>query len=281
MTSKFKKILTNAIDVISKSNHLDLMDIVQKRLSIMQYNNSYVSGEKFFVSNIITKLIDLDRESTIVDVGANEGDYTKLISEALPNCQIYCLEPNPPTADRLSHRFAECKHIHIYRFGAGEHEGELILYDYAGGNGSQHASLYQEVFIEQHRASSICQTTVPLLSLDDFCKKQQIYYIDLLKVDTEGNELSALKGASTMIGASKIGIIHFEFNEMNVISRVFFRDFYQLLKGYNFFRMRKDGLIPLYDYHPRHEIFQYQNIVAISREICPKLPARFVLSTAW
>jgi len=55
---------------------------------------------------------------------------------------------------------------------------------------------------------------------------------------------------------------------MNVYSRVFFRDFYELLVNYNFFRMLPDGLIFLGKYNPIfQEIFAYQNIVAIRKDL--------------
>jgi hypothetical protein len=34
-----------------------------------------------------------------------------------------------------------------------------------------------------------------------------------------------------------IEIIHFEFNEMNIFSRTFFKDFYDLLEDYQLFRV--------------------------------------------
>lgn len=61
-------------------------------------------------------------------------------------------------------------------------------------------------------------------------------------------------------------MIHFEFNETNIISHVFFRDFWQQLPGYDFYRMLPSGLIHLKRYSPLLcEIFAYQNIVAIRK----------------
>jgi len=43
---------------------------------------------------------------------------------------------------------------------------------------------------------------------------------------------------------------------MNVMSRVFFKDFYAALPGFSFFRMTTDGLAPMGPYQPRtHELF--------------------------
>jgi hypothetical protein len=51
---------------------------------------------------------------------------------------------------------------------------------------------------------------------------------------------------------------------MNVISRVFLRDFYKLIPQYAFFRLDEGRLIPLGEYSTRNEIFQFHNIVAFN-----------------
>ena len=49
---------------------------------------------------------------------------------------------------------------------------------------------------------------------------------------------------------------------MNVISRRFFKDFWDFLPEYDFFRLLPEGVLPLVQYVPSHcEIFAYQNIV--------------------
>ena len=91
-------------------------------------------------------------------------------------------------------------------------------------------------------------------------------HIDLLKIDTEGFELEVLLGASEMLTEKKITIIQFEFNEVNIVQRRFLKDFYNLLPKYDFYRLDEQRLIPLGSWEPKHEIFMFQNIVAIRRE---------------
>ena len=52
---------------------------------------------------------------------------------------------------------------------------------------------------------------------------------------------------------------------MNVWSRVFLKDFYDNLKEYKLFRIKKGELIPLKEYNTINEIFKYQNILAIKK----------------
>lgn len=89
----------------------------------------------------------------------------------------------------------------------------------------------------------------------------------MIKIDAEGHELKVLAGARRSIARGMIEAIHFEFNAMNITSRVFFRDFYDLLPGYRFYRMLPGGLAPLGDYDPvTCEILAYQNIVALRQD---------------
>ena len=62
--------------------------------------------------------------------------------------------------------------------------------------------------------------------------------------------------------------IQFEFNEMNIESRVFMKDFFNILPEYDFFRLLPDGYIPLGNINTYRnpltlELFAMQNIVAI------------------
>ena len=51
---------------------------------------------------------------------------------------------------------------------------------------------------------------------------------------------------------------------MNIFSRTFMRDFYQILPRHRMFRIVQDGLVPLGPYKPvTCEMFGIQNIVAV------------------
>jgi polynucleotide 5'-kinase involved in rRNA processing len=96
---------------------------------------------------------------------------------------------------------------------------------------------------------------VEIVTIDEVIEKEKIVRIDFLKIDTEGHELAVLEGASNALKAGIIRCIQFEFNEMNVVSRTFFKDFKNILKDFN-------GMLPLGDQPVITEIFAFQNIVA-------------------
>ena len=104
---------------------------------------------------------------------------------------------------------------------------------------------------------------VTIKKIDDYLAENQISYIDLLKLDIEGNELQALKGAEDSLKNGKIKAIQFEFGTCNIDSRTYFRDFWYLLSDrYNIYRLLKDSLYPVTYYSEYDEVFATINYYA-------------------
>jgi len=227
-------------------------------MGVLNYENDSVSGE----SRFLKKLLKGRTGCVVFDVGANVGDYSRKVLQVCSEVTVYAFEPHPNTYTVLTNNVRQSNFLPV-NAAAGEKEGSVSLFDYEARDGSSHASLYRDVIENIHKAKST-EHKVRVIELGAFARRQNIEKIDLLKIDTEGNELSVLKGILDYIESGKIEAIHFEFNEMNVSSRTYFRDFWELLPNYNFYRLLPDGMAKIESYNPVYcEIFAYQNIVAI------------------
>jgi hypothetical protein len=84
---------------------------------------------------------------------------------------------------------------------------------------------------------------VPKLTIDEYCTDCGIENVDLLKMDIEGHELQALKGAQNIISNQNVRVVTFEFGSANVNSRTYFRDFWEFFNdfGYQLRRMMPGG----------------------------------------
>jgi FkbM family methyltransferase len=230
-------------------------------LGVLNYKNSRVSGEKYFLKNYLS-----GKSGVVIDVGANEGNYTSEAIEINRNLKVFSFEPHPLTFAKLERNLEKFKNAITINKGMSSIAGRLNLYDYPNEDGSSHASLFEGVIKDIHRSPKAVSHEVDLITLDQFLIANKIEEVLLLKIDTEGNELEVLKGALTAIKNKKIKAIHFEFNEMNVISRSFFKDFWPLLKDYDVYRLLPNEMLELKNYNPLMcEIFAYQNIVAIMK----------------
>ena len=76
------------------------------------------------------------------------------------------------------------------------------------------------------------QENVPIITLDEYCKKNNIGNIDIIKIDTQGYEDKVLKGCSELIKNDKINLIQVE---------LIFADIYE--KSLNFYDIDAQEII--------------------------------------
>ena len=228
-------------------------------LGILNYNEKRSLPEERFLRDLFRGR----SQATVLDIGAHRGSYASHLMAVLPAAVVYAFEPHPHTFPYLAAN-ARRDGFQALNLACGDRQGAATLYDYGAEEaGSEHASIYPEVIAKISGSDSL-SWEVPVITVDDFLQQQRIARVDLLKIDTEGNELKVLQGACHSLSENKIDVVQFEFNDMNIVSRVFFKDFYRALPGYQFYRMLPDGLVPLGEYAPiLCEIFSCQNIVAI------------------
>lgn len=231
-------------------------------LGILNYKTLAVSGERAFLKSYL-----LNKKGVVIDVGANHGDYTKEAIHVNGRMKFYAFEPHPKTFFKLAENLATYPNASLINKGLSSSSGVLTLFDYPGEDGSSHASLFEGVITQIHGSSAVVAHEVDVTTLDEFVESEQIEEIILLKIDTEGNELEVLRGSVNTLSAGKVKAIHFEFNEMNVVSRSFFQDFWKILGNYDFYRLLPNEMIEIKNYTPVScEIFSYQNIIAILKE---------------
>jgi FkbM family methyltransferase len=231
------------------------------QLGILNYQGMQATGEIHFLQSMGATW----QNPLILDVGANEGEYTRAVLDVCPSARVIAFEPHPITCRKLRNHL-DGTQVSIHNFGLGDKDGTAAFYDYSSQDGSSHASLYKEVIETIHHGQSVCHE-VSIRRLDDVIEDLDLEHIHLLKVDVEGHELAVLRGCENAIRKGMIDLIQFEFNETNVISRTFFKDFWDLLSPqYNLFRLLPNGEIHISQYTPSIcEVFAFQNIVCVRK----------------
>lgn len=261
----FKKILTlyrflfarKAFYLLNKA----LYQMSLRGLGVLNYESHKVSGESFFLNRILD---DRKKHAIVFDVGANVGNYSKEVLSMSSDLRIFAFEPHPLNYKKLLDNI-DADNFFCFNVSVGDSNGEISLYDFANNDGSNSASLYKGVIEDIHNGKVI-EHKVKIIKLSDFVLEHGIDFIDLLKIDTEGSEMKVLLGLKDFLSEGKVGAIHFEFNEMNVISRVFFKDYFDILSNYKLYRLLPNGMVPIKHYSAIDcEIFAYQNIVAIKK----------------
>ncbi|MGH9653517.1 MAG: FkbM family methyltransferase [Bryobacteraceae bacterium] len=151
---------------------------------------------------------NLRHGATVVDVGANHGIVALECSLFVgPAGRVHAFEPSPAVRDRLLWHL-DINHIqNVSVFGAavGERCGRARLHIYDRATG------WSALSSSRRPADSVID--VDTVSLDQHCRTHGILSLDLLKIDIEGHELFALRGASQLLTEKRIAAVLFEIGE--------------------------------------------------------------------
>jgi FkbM family methyltransferase len=208
----------------------------------------------------------------IFDVGANRGQFAQLALEtagAAP-LELHCFEPGEAAYALLARSFANSRAVRLNRFAIGDTPGERPLFYDAPG--SELASLFRRR-LGHFGLQFDKQETVPVETIDNYCARNGIAHIDLLKLDVEGNEFAALQGAAATLERGGIDCVSFEFGGTCIDSRIFLQDFFYLFSRYQMrlFRITPSGFLrPIERYHEICEQFMGTNYLAAREGIVPR-----------
>lgn len=193
-------------------------------------------------------------DPVVFDVGANAGQWAARTQAALGagRGRLYLFEPQSACHTTLAARAAP-NHVVIPK-AVGDRLGTVTLFADAPGSGLASLNRRRDSYFGDMTAH---QESVPLTTVDHEMAELGVGRVDLLKLDVEGGELAALRGAETALRAGAITTIAFEFGSGNVYSRTFFRDFWDLLTplGYRLWRIRPGGTttpVPAYTEELEH-----------------------------
>jgi len=132
----------------------------------------------------------LKKDMVFVDIGANLGEYSLFAAKRLSFGKVLAFEPMPKMHALLEENKAlnQFDNIVILKYGLSAQEGMLPIHEIE--NAHEGLSTF---FPGNQKSRTI--TNVPLKVFDAEVDSLGIERIDFIKIDIEGSELSALKGA--------------------------------------------------------------------------------------
>ena len=202
--------------------------------------NPEIRNENF--DEIIKRFVSSN--PVIFDVGANKGQSIDRFKNRFENATIHSFEPIESEFQIIKKKFFGKENIILNNIALGEKQETKKLNVTAGTGNSSFNKINPETKWLQTRSKQFNTSeseyvtrieNVKIETLDDYCKKNNIEKIDLLKIDTQGYEDKVLQGSLESLKNNKIGIIITEIMFDDVYDKSFcFSDLEKYLIPNNF-----------------------------------------------
>ncbi|GAB4355526.1 MAG: FkbM family methyltransferase [Gammaproteobacteria bacterium] len=144
-------------------------------------------------------LRSLGRVSTVVDIGANRGQFALAARRCFPNARIIAFEPLAGPARVFERLFASDSGVALHRTAVGSSSGEVLIHVSARDDSS---SLLPITALQSHLFPGTAEAgteKVQVGRLADFIAGGDLTPPALLKLDVQGFELEALKGCEDLL----------------------------------------------------------------------------------
>ena len=153
---------------------------------------------------------------TVFDVGANVGELTLIFSRFVGDGgSVHAFEASRATFDKLK---IVCetigrRNVTLNHLAVSDHNGAIKLNVYADAYSSFNSQAARPLKDYGLDLEPVGVEETPATTIDEYCKKNKIETIDLLKIDVEGAELQVLKGAREMLESKRVKCLTFEFGQ--------------------------------------------------------------------
>jgi FkbM family methyltransferase len=117
------------------------------------------------------------------------------------------IDASTVAVERLTARFGERPQVTIVHAAAGREDSEAEFFE------EPDAGLTSSLLSSVARGSTT-RRTVKMRSVDSLLAERSWPGIDLLKIDCEGFDYFVLTGAREAIGAQRVGVIQFEYDDV-------------------------------------------------------------------
>ena len=151
---------------------------------------------------------------TIVDIGANRGQFSVVSRYLFPKAFIFAFEPQSEPAIKFKKIFSTDDNVKLFETAIAEFSGKATLHISAQDDSSSLLPITKNqarIFPGTHEVGT---QAINVMRLSKLISLTDITGIALLKIDVQGSELDVLKGAEDMLHRFKYIYIECSFVEL-------------------------------------------------------------------
>lgn len=190
----------------------------------------------------------------IFDVGANSGQTVKQFRQYFGNLpEIHSFEPGAAAFEQLTSTAAGLPNVRLNNAGLGSRRGRKTFIENELSDMSSLLEPGEDAWgaIKERR-------TIELDTVDDYCERNGIQRIDILKSDTQGYDLEVLRGATRMLRDENVRLVYLE-----VIFSKMYKGAPRFDETYAFLADSGFSLVSFYAMHYQHDLLSWTDALFI------------------
>lgn len=145
------------------------------------------------------KILENFELNTIVDIGANKGQFSLLSRKLFPNATIIAFEPLKEPASKFEKLFINDSATSLEQVAIGPERKSTVIHVSAKDDSSSLLPINKIQHELYPGTSEIGTLNIRVHRLNDFLGPEQVVSPALLKIDVQGYELETLKGCDDLL----------------------------------------------------------------------------------
>lgn len=178
-------------------------------------------------------LVQASGARTVLDIGANVGQFAEMIHGLLPLASVHSFEPLPDCYREMVTHFNGQPWHHAYSMGLGDADGEMEMNRNEGSMTSSFLASTSILIDTFSIARTIATETVRVARLDDAMRAIEVVPPLLLKIDVQGYEDKVLAGGVHTLGRADLVLVEMSIDQLYQ-GQPLFDDVYRMLVNAGF-----------------------------------------------
>lgn len=170
---------------------------------------------------------------TILDIGANTGQFASRIQKILPDVKIYSFEPLASCLEELKQNMKDVQNFQCFNYALGNENGKHIIYHNEFSDSSSLLPMEQIHKDAFPFAKNAKEEMIEIRRLDDIADSLKLTDNLLIKIDVQGFEDKVIAGGQITIRKAKILIVETCFEPLYE-GQLLFDEIYSLIKEMGF-----------------------------------------------
>ena len=171
------------------------------------------------IISFLIKEIEKEEKPKIFDIGANIGQSIDRFTRLFKDSEIVSFEPTPDIFEKLKEKYQKKKNVKLFNLAIDNSASKKDFYSYRYHkinslvSSDINSKFYKSrEMISKQDSNKVFQNIIKVetKTIDGIIDELKIDKIDIMKIDTQGNEDRVLEGCINTLKTKKIKIIELE-----------------------------------------------------------------------